>query len=117
MGQTTSPGDDLKAALGARRELGGDYEDAVVASFVDHLGKEIDARVEARLAAAPQPAARDYSLLLAVASLILGSGVTGGLATANHPDFIIAPDPLPLILVTWIGIVLVNIVYMLGRRR
>jgi ferric-dicitrate binding protein FerR (iron transport regulator) len=50
--------DDVRAAAQTYRELGPDYHDAVIASFVDRIDREVDARVEARLAelaAAPPP--------------------------------------------------------------
>jgi hypothetical protein len=48
--------EDIRAAAETYRELGPEYRDAVVASFVDKIGREVDARVEARLAAAAPPA-------------------------------------------------------------
>ena len=41
---------DLQAALGARRELGQDYEELVVERFLQQVERAIDARVEQRLA-------------------------------------------------------------------
>jgi hypothetical protein len=49
--------EDIRAAAETYRELGPEYRDAVVASFLDKIGREVDARVEARLAAAAPPAA------------------------------------------------------------
>lgn len=50
--QCTSPvsADDIRAAAEAQRELGPEYSDAVVASFIDKDDKAVAARVEARLA-------------------------------------------------------------------
>jgi hypothetical protein len=48
-----SPG-DIKAAAEVHRELGPEYSDAVVASFIDKVDREVAARVEARLAGTPQ---------------------------------------------------------------
>jgi hypothetical protein len=49
----TSPLDpqDIRAAAGAHQELGPDYSDAVVASFLEKVNHEIAARVDERLAA------------------------------------------------------------------
>jgi hypothetical protein len=47
---------EIRAAAAAHEELGPEYSDAVVASFLDRVEEEITARVEARLAAAPRPA-------------------------------------------------------------
>jgi len=46
---------ELRAAAAAHEELGPEYSDAVVASFLDRVEEEITARVEARLAAVPRP--------------------------------------------------------------
>jgi hypothetical protein len=42
---------DIHAAAGAHHELGPEYSDAVVASFLDKVDQEIAARVDERLAA------------------------------------------------------------------
>lgn len=44
---------EIRAAAAAHDELGPEYSDAVVASFLDRVEEEITARVEARLAVAP----------------------------------------------------------------
>ena len=43
--------DDIRAAAGAHHELGPEYSDAVVASFIEKVDQEIAARVDERLAA------------------------------------------------------------------
>ncbi len=45
---------EIRAAAAAHEELGPEYSDAVVASFLDRVEEEITARVEARLAAVPR---------------------------------------------------------------
>src|SRR5690348_5795134 len=53
---------ELRAAAETHQELPSEYRDAVLESFVERVGREIDARVDARLAqaavrpVAPQPA-------------------------------------------------------------
>ncbi len=47
--------EDIRAAAEAHRELGPEYSDAVVASFIDKVDREVAARVEARLAGTPKP--------------------------------------------------------------
>ena len=47
---------DIYAAAAAHEELGPEYSDAVVASFLQRVDEEIDARVDARLAGGRQPA-------------------------------------------------------------
>jgi uncharacterized protein (TIGR04222 family) len=47
---------EIYAAAAVHDELGPEYSDAVVASFLEKVDKEIDARVDARLADRHQPA-------------------------------------------------------------
>lgn len=52
---STSPlsPDDIQAAAEAHAELGPDYRDAVVESFLAKIDKEIGTRIDARLASTP----------------------------------------------------------------
>lgn len=98
--------------MSARRDLGPDFEDAVVESFLDKMGQEIDRRVDERLATAPkdkdtvrQDRTRDgQRLALAIISLALGTVATI-LITLFSDGGSSAYIPV------WIGIVLVNAVF------
>jgi hypothetical protein len=57
MGTSPLSPQDIRAAAGAHHELGPEYSDAVVASFIEKVDQEIAARVEERLAAS-RPRAR-----------------------------------------------------------
>lgn len=46
---------EIRAAAAAHEELGPEYSDAVVASFLNRVEEEIAARVEARMAESPRP--------------------------------------------------------------
>ncbi|MGX1312577.1 hypothetical protein RKD24_002696 [Streptomyces calvus] len=121
---------ELDASLQARRELGEEYESALVDSFLEKVDQRIDGAVERRvrrhLAEHQMTAARDarapkvtdtwgerfgfgiVSLVLAVPLSAIGGGVA-------H---------LPGLLVAWAGIVGVNVVQavrtnpgLFGRRR
>jgi hypothetical protein len=48
--------EEIYASAAAHDELGPEYSEAVVASFLEKVEKEIDARVDARLAGRRQPA-------------------------------------------------------------
>ena len=48
---------EVRAAAAAHEELGPEYSDAVVASFLERVEEEIDARVDARMAEARRPEA------------------------------------------------------------
>ena len=52
MGTSPISPEDIRAAAGAHHELGPEYSDAVVASFLQRVDREIAARVDERLAAA-----------------------------------------------------------------
>jgi hypothetical protein len=101
--QGTSPvsAADIRAAAAAHRELGPEYSDAVVASFLADVDRAVAARVEARLAdgAQSQPAklarrgrrlvprrvARD--VLAGAAGALVAVGAVGLYAiTSEHPQ-------------------------------
>ncbi|PZH14598.1 hypothetical protein C1I97_10430 [Streptomyces sp. NTH33] len=122
---------ELDASLQARRELGEEYESALVDSFLEKVDQRIDAAVERRvrrqLAEQQTVSARDsrspratdswgerfgfgiVSLVLAVPLSAIGGGVSG----------------LPGLIAAWVGIVGVNAVQaartnpglFTGRRR
>jgi hypothetical protein len=100
--QRTTPvsAEDILAAAAVHQELGPEYSDAVVASFIEKVDRAVAARVEARMAALAQPesvkAARQRKRPLArrVARDVLAAGagalvVVGAVglheATSAHP--------------------------------
>jgi hypothetical protein len=126
----TSPSltpDEIRAAAEAHRELGPEYQSAVVESFLDKVGREIDARVDARIAAARQPSpawpsmpmvpmpptapvarpASDRSAFaLAICSMAFGIPLTAiAVAAGTHPV------GLAGVVVIWVAIALINIAY------
>jgi len=110
--------DDLAAAVGARRELGPEYEDAVIDSFVAGVERRIDQRVDAKVAERVSAAAlgspttssggRDPSPALGLVSLGAGIPITA-IATSN--------GGLVALAISWAGIAAVNIAAAWGRRR
>jgi hypothetical protein len=110
-------GDELRAAVSARQDLGPEFEGAVVESFLDKMGQEIDRRVDERLAQAGQKGGRvsrpgpseAQRLALAIVSLALGTLATvvfvlvGG--AAMYASFWI-----------WAGILIVNGIYNSSRK-
>lgn len=104
-------GDELKAAVSARRDLGPDFEDPLVESFLDKVGQEVDRRVDERLATAgPRGAAAGSKgsegarLALAIVSLSLGTLSTLALA-------IIGGGRTAALIPIWVGIIIVNVVF------
>ena len=112
---------ELRAAAETHKELPPEYRDAVLESFVDRVGREIDARVDARLAQAaarpvapqsapPSPAPRapkQFSVLaLALGSIALGIPITAiVVAAGSHPVGFAG------LLVVWIAIAVINLGY------
>jgi hypothetical protein len=108
--------DEIRAAAETHRDLGPDYQSAVIESFLDKVGREIDARVDARVAAAQpyiqaappaKPVTRERSaFVLAIVSMALGIPLTALTVTAGqHPVGIAG------LLVVWIAIAVINVAY------
>lgn len=107
-------------------ELGPDYRDAVLESFLDKVGKEIDARVDARLngprqyplqpaqmqATPPPPAVPrqpgNKTFALAIVSIALGIPLTAIVAAQNSGS---AAAEFAILLVIWAAIAVINVVY------
>jgi hypothetical protein len=81
---------EIYAAAAAHEELGPEYSDAVVASFLERVDKEIDARVDARLAGVrpPAPPAErgDLRTLLKGAAVGVGASGIAFLIVGGNPD-------------------------------
>ena len=108
------PRDELGAAIAARRELGRAHEPEVVDSFLARIEKQIDARVDQRVAQsryAPQRrgGGPDWAAaILGIASLGIGIGATGA-ATSQGQGWVAA--------VAWLAIIVVNLMYYQSRAR
>jgi hypothetical protein len=112
---------ELRAAAETHKELPSEYRDAVLESFVDRVGREIDARVDARLAqAAARPADQKPAphppaprapkpvsvMVLALGSIALGIPLSAiVLAVGTHPAGFAG------LLVIWIAITVINLGY------
>ena len=112
---------EFRAAAETSKELGPEYQDAILESFVDRVGREIDARVDARLAqAAAQPLAaqrmatppaprtpKPFSVMaVALGSIALGIPLTAIVVAAGaHPAGFAG------LLVIWIAIAVINLGY------
>ncbi|WP_214107359.1 hypothetical protein [Acrocarpospora catenulata] len=117
MAEPSFPREDLRATVAARRDLGPEYESALTESFLDRVEATIAARVaaeadqrmpNAKERAREERADSNRALGLALGSLGIAVPLTAATAyTAGMPGLI----------VTWGGIVMVNLAYALGRRR
>ena len=111
--------DEIRAAAETHRELGPDYQEAVIESFLDKVGKEIDARVDARLGSSrrdwrPQRPPKQHhgsAMALAIVSMVLGIPLTAiVLAAGSHPA------GLAGLLIVWAAIVAINVAYTIRLR-
>jgi hypothetical protein len=109
---------DMRATIEARRDLGPEYEAALVESFVERLDESIARRVRAEMHATgaqpysspPSPPRKggNGSIPIALGSMALGIPLT---AIASQTS-----GTLGLLLV-WGGIVAINLAHALGRLR
>jgi hypothetical protein len=58
MGDSRLSPDEIRAAAEVHNELGPDYRDAVVESFLEKIDKEVGARIDAQFAATRHPGTR-----------------------------------------------------------
>jgi hypothetical protein len=110
--------DEVRAAAETHRELGPDYQDAVIESFLDKVGKEIDARVDARVGEGRRgwvrPAAppKDrQGIFLAITSMVLGIPLTAivmGVGTTT--------TGLVGLIIVWVAIVAINVTHAVRYR-
>jgi len=101
---------EVRAAAELHRELDPEYRDAVVESFLDRVGKEIDARVDRRLAAQPQPQPQPRTMALAIASIALGIPLTAIISSLSEGA------QFPELAIIWLAIAVINVAYALGHR-
>jgi hypothetical protein len=120
---TSLSAEELRAAAEIHRELGPDYQSAVIDSFLDRVGREIDARVDARVAdglrmsgspAEPRSARapkHTQPAVIALGSMVLGIPLSAVAAAAGaHPAGFWG------LLVVWVAIAAINIVYAIRLR-
>jgi hypothetical protein len=107
--------EELRAAVAADRELGADYEAAVIRSLGERLDAEIDRRIEERMRArqATRSGGLDFlGLVLALASIGMALGVPSAMSGHFGTGLTFV-----LTLVAWVGIAAINIAYAVGARR
>ena len=108
------PPEEVRAAAEIHQELGPDYQEAVIESFLDKVGREIDARVDARLAQqqVAQPPGQRWRgqsgspMTLAIVSMALGIPISAIVVSAGaHPAGFMG------LLVVWLAIGVINVAY------
>ena len=105
---STSPLDprEIRAAAEAHKELGPEYSDAVIESFLERVDREITARVDARLGPVPrehsvQPAQSNSrrTLLTGVAIGVVVTGVPSAMVAASAGGVISGDETQVLLIV------------------
>jgi hypothetical protein len=116
---------DVRAAAEVHRELGPDYGDAVVESFLAKIDKQVEARVDQQLASRAKPGRRPVDPVRLSKYRIALAGVVAGSVVVGLPLTLIAANALnngtgQAGRLVWIWVVLVAIyglaAYRLRRR-
>lgn len=109
--------EEIRAAAEVHREISPEYRDAVVESFIDRVGKEIDARVDSRLASARNDSDverqqhRSNPMALAIVSIVLGVPLT-----AISLSLLSQHAQLTGLFLIWAAIAVINVAYGLSNR-
>jgi hypothetical protein len=118
----TRTAEEIAAAVGAHRDLGPGYDDAVAAGLVERIGAEIDLRVDARMSqyqrggqpAQHLPAVHSggqiswQQVILAFGSMVIGAIASGTCAAHGNETW-------PIIFI-WIALVVINLaIFRAGR--
>ena len=111
MATSSLSADEIRAAAETHRELPPEYQNAVIESFLAKVDREIDARVDARLAGHGHGRLRERRprspAFFALASMVLGIPLSAiAVAAGQHPAGFWG------LLVVWVGIVAINVAYM-----
>ncbi|GIH99691.1 hypothetical protein [Planobispora takensis] len=112
-----SAGNELRATVAARRDLGPEFEDSLIEGFLEKVDLEIDRRVDERiarqagkLAPAIRPSvAAGQRLALSIVSIVLGVLSTVALTFTDRSLVVIA--------IIWGGIAAVNFAFSRSQRQ
>jgi hypothetical protein len=124
MGDPKLSPDEVRAAAEVHDELGPDYRDAVVASFLERIDKEVGARIDARIGAMPQDRTRSDPALLErkrsqLAAMVTGSAVAA-LASGAAVEWSVdhqGSSPAKALVAVWAILAVVYIVWAWRLRR
>ena len=112
MATSSLSADEIRAAAETHRELPPEYQNAVIESFLAKVDREIDARVDARLAACGHGRLRDHRrprspAFFALATMVAAIPLSAiAVAAGQHPAGFWG------LLVVWAAIVVINVVYI-----
>lgn len=110
---------EIRAAAEVHSELGPDYRDAVVESFLEKIDKEVGARIDARLAATAHAAASEPEPASLVRKRTQFNGVVAGsaitaLASGAAVEWSVAypgSSPVKALAVVWMVLAVAYLIY------
>jgi hypothetical protein len=115
MAVSDDPGEELRATLAARRELGPEYEPEVIDSFLERLDRTIQARVDQqvaeRLAREPIKAEKKGTPAEAVFASMFG-----GFLVTTAIGITMGSDGLPAVFLVWIVVAVINVAHAIAGR-
>jgi hypothetical protein len=125
MGDSGLSADDVRAAAEIHNELGPDYRDAVVQSFLDKIDKDVTARIDARLDATRQAGTgRSDPVLMERKRTQLGAMAVGSAVAAVGSGAAVewslhypGSSPVKALFVVWVVIALAYLGYAWHIRR
>lgn len=119
MGELEGAHEELSSTLGARKELGAEYDPALVEGFLARVERSIDERVDRRvqqhavgLPVRAEPHRSRRTRLLPIGSILLGLPITAVAGSDFH-----GADGVVVAVVAWAGIAAVNVAHALGASR
>jgi hypothetical protein len=107
--------EEIAASVGAHRNLGPGYEDAIATGLVERIGAEIDRRVDERVSQHQRggPAAVPVSwqqVTLALGAMVIGGITSASIGTAH------GNGTWPIIFI-WIAVIVINAaIFRAGRQ-
>lgn len=124
MGDSRLSSEEIRAAAEIHDELGPDYRDAVVQSFLDKLDGEVSARIDAQLGARPARTAPADPALLERKRVQLGAVAAGSAVTALASGAAVewsmhypGSSPLKALAVVWVVLAVLYLGYAWRLRR
>jgi len=124
MGDSRLSPEEIRAAAEVHDELGPDYHDAVVQSFLDKLDGEVSARIDAQLSARPARKAAADPALMEHRRTQLGAMVAGSVLTAVASGAAVewsvhypGSSPVKALAVVWAVLIVLYLGYAWRLRR
>ncbi len=124
MGDSRLSPEEIRAAAEVHNELGPEYRDAVVQSFLDKLDDEVGARIDAQLGARPARKTPADPALLERRRMQLGAMAAGSVVAALASGVAVAwsvhypgSSPAKALIVVWVVLAAVYLGYAWRLRR